>query len=136
MPANSRWDLIRRLRVNFSVLDVFFLCHSSSSLRAAPSVVLWNIRASSAFSSRRVETSPSACRPSSALKREVVLCLLALLLVRSALFSSPHIINFSSISANVCAIVSRLFKLFVRVPYTGIRIIVIDAASEHGKLEY
>jgi hypothetical protein len=29
-----------------------------------------------------------------------------------------------------------VFKLFVRVPYTGIRTFVIIAASEHGKLEY
>jgi len=51
--------------------------------------------------------------------------------------SSPDIRNISSISAKVCAFLyPDVVKLFVRVPYTGIRTFVIVAASEHGKLEY
>jgi len=51
--------------------------------------------------------------------------------------SSPGIKNISSISAKVCAFLCLdVVKLFVCVPYTGIRTVVIVAASEHGKLEY
>ena len=53
--------------------------------------MLWNIRASSALNSRKVGTSSSACRVSSALKQDVILCLLAFFLVRSASVSSINI---------------------------------------------
>ena len=63
-------------RLIFSIMDESFLCHFRFSLFATPSFM----RASSLFISRTVWNSRSICRPSSALKEDTTLCLLAFFL--------------------------------------------------------
>jgi len=95
-----------------------------------------NIRTSSVFYPLRVRTSSSACRHSSALKRNITLRLLGFHPVRYATFSSSSVTFFSSLLAKVSAF-SRLdvVKFFARLScHTGMRKFFIVVVAGNGNL--
>ena len=108
------------------------------ALRSARRRVLCSriISAYSVLNSRRAGTSSSAYWRRSALKRDVVFCLLTFLLVLSASVLDQMLDNFRYQQEYVLYCALTLLSSFYVVPYTGIRTFVIVATSEHGKLEY
>ena len=121
--------------IDFSGLDAFFLCQFSSSFCATPSVLLSNYPHFSVFNSRMVWT--SAWRRSSALKRDLVLRLLAFLLARSASVSSSDFRELSSHSEKYAFLRLDIVTPHVTcAPHIGIRTFLKVAVSGHGKLQY
>jgi hypothetical protein len=122
--------------INFLTVDAFFLCHFSSSRR--PEFCSRIIRTTSVFNSRRVWTSSSAFRRSTALKWDIAVAFISSSSCVLYCDSLSGVRNVPSVSAKIRTFLGfEVVKLVViRDPYTGITTFTTVAVTGHRVLSH